>query len=226
MCFSASASFTASGGLVLAGLATHRYRSVATHQRPLAAIPYLFAVQQFSEGLVWLGVSGTIPGDLQRAAIFIFSFFAFVLWPIYIPYAAACLEQHPARRRFLTALCGVGLALSVYYLWCFTVFSSLMLDVLCQSQTCGSLAYQFRVPYLASAVNYVYLALASLPFFLQRNPRIRWGVGLPIFFSFPLTLSFSVPDTFPSTWCFFAAVASLSIYCALLKKPGLHRAAG
>ena len=218
MCFSASASFTVSSGLVLTGLATHRYRSVATHQRAFTAIPYLFAAQQFAEGLVWLGVSGIAPHDLQRAAIYCFAFFAFVLWPTYIPYATARLEHDPARRRVFKPLWFFGVALSTYYLWCFTVYSPLTLEVMCQSEVCGSLAYQFRVPYLASAINYVYLALASLPFFLLHNQRICWGVGLPMFLSFPLTRAFSVPDTFPSAWCFFAAVTSVSLFFSLLKK--------
>ena len=53
MCFSATASFSA--GAVLLGLGTLTVKSA--HRRrelPLAAIPLLFAIQQLTEGVIWL----------------------------------------------------------------------------------------------------------------------------------------------------------------------------
>jgi hypothetical protein len=58
MCFSASASFTASAVLMPLGLyATHIART--TDQKdyvPLALTPFFFGVQQLTEGLVWTGI--------------------------------------------------------------------------------------------------------------------------------------------------------------------------
>ena len=53
MCFSASASFTASAVLMPLGLYSHH---LASHQerpdyKPLALVPFFFGVQQFVEGL-------------------------------------------------------------------------------------------------------------------------------------------------------------------------------
>ncbi len=217
MCFSASASFAASGGLILCGLATRRFRSVAANERPLAAIPYAFGAQQFAEGLVWLGVSGAVPGAVQGAAVYCFSFLAFVFWPFYIPHALACFERS-ARRRQIVHLRTLGSAMGLYYLWCFTVYSPVTLEVMCEFGACGSLAYQFRLPYLDTTINYVYLTVATVPFFLVTNARVRWFSGLPFLLSFPLTKVFSVPDTFPSTWCFFAAVVSASVFFSLRKQ--------
>ena len=53
MCFSATASFSA--GAVLLGIGKLTVQSA--HRRremPLAAIPLLFAIQQLSEGVIWL----------------------------------------------------------------------------------------------------------------------------------------------------------------------------
>ncbi|THD66260.1 DUF6629 family protein, partial [Phenylobacterium sp.] len=53
MCFSATASFTAAavtGSLGLVAMA----RTRQLHDLPLAATPVLFAVQQVTEGLIWL----------------------------------------------------------------------------------------------------------------------------------------------------------------------------
>ena len=53
MCFSATASFVASGALSALGVATLR----ATQRKaeiPFATIPLLFGIQQFVEGVLWL----------------------------------------------------------------------------------------------------------------------------------------------------------------------------
>jgi len=57
MCFSATASFVASGVIGSIGLATLRH---VREPRTLlfAAVPMLFAVHQFTEGFVWLGLNG------------------------------------------------------------------------------------------------------------------------------------------------------------------------
>ena len=65
MCFSATASFTT--GLLLLALGTVTLRMAQRPiERPDAAIPLLFGVQQLSEGLVWLGLTGGPPGLRPR----------------------------------------------------------------------------------------------------------------------------------------------------------------
>jgi len=53
MCYSATASFVAGGGLTVVGLMTLR-RTTNRAELPLAAIPLLFGVQQLVEGVIWL----------------------------------------------------------------------------------------------------------------------------------------------------------------------------
>ena len=52
MCFSAPASFIASGGLVAIGGVS--LVAANKEDKILAAIPFLFGVQQFFEGIQWL----------------------------------------------------------------------------------------------------------------------------------------------------------------------------
>ena len=53
MCFSATASFSA--GAVLLGLGTLALKTASRpRELPFAAIPLLFAIQQLSEGVIWL----------------------------------------------------------------------------------------------------------------------------------------------------------------------------
>ena len=68
MCFSATASFSA--GAVLLGIGALTVKS--SHRRremPLAAIPLLFAIQQLTEGVIWLTFRHEAPllnGEQQR----------------------------------------------------------------------------------------------------------------------------------------------------------------
>ena len=121
MCFSASASFAASGGLLVTGLAIQRYKSVSSNEQLFAAIPFMFAAHQFSEGLVWLGVSGTVAEPIQWAAIHFFSFIAFALWPVYVPLAMYRYEKSRLRR-FILPLQFIGIIVGLYLLWCYTFF--------------------------------------------------------------------------------------------------------
>ena len=59
MCFSAAANFTGSGVLATIGVATF---TKVKHRRELlfASLPTLFAIHQFIEGFVWLGLDGTL----------------------------------------------------------------------------------------------------------------------------------------------------------------------
>ena len=59
MCFSATANFVGSGALAAVGVIT---LTRVRHRRELlfASLPTLFAVHQFIEGFVWLGLDGIL----------------------------------------------------------------------------------------------------------------------------------------------------------------------
>ena len=59
MCFSATANFVGSGLLGAVGVVT---LTKVKHRRELlfAALPTLFAIHQFIEGFVWLGLDGIL----------------------------------------------------------------------------------------------------------------------------------------------------------------------
>ena len=60
MCFSATASF--SSGVVLLGVGTLTLKAAQSQRElPVAAIPLLFAIQQLTEGLIWLTLSSDAP---------------------------------------------------------------------------------------------------------------------------------------------------------------------
>ena len=120
MCFSATASFSA-GGLLL-GLGALTLKSARRpRELPFAAIPLLFALQQLSEGVIWL----TFRYDaLQLNAVMthVYSFFSHVLWPVYVPVAVLLIEPLGWRRRAVLALVAVGVAVGAYLFYILVAF--------------------------------------------------------------------------------------------------------
>ena len=97
MCFSATASLTA--GALLLGVGAMTLRRVRRRSDwPLALIPILFAVQQATERVVWLSLSGQLQG-MQDVATQVYSVFSHVLWPAFVPWAVWLAPQQQVRRR-------------------------------------------------------------------------------------------------------------------------------
>ena len=97
MCFSAEASFTAAAVLIPAGTFS-MYRAWQTDRRyvPICTLPLLFGLQQLMEGFVW---TNGARGDLSLAHGFsiAYMFFAWLAWPIWVPFSVFFLE--PTRRK-------------------------------------------------------------------------------------------------------------------------------
>jgi len=124
MCFSAAASFSAGTILLGAGVFTMKSASRA-RELPYAAIPLLFAIQQLSEGAIWLTFSHQAP-RLNAALTYFYSFFSHVLWPIYVPCAILLIEPPGLRRRALLVFVVAGVAVGsslLYFLFAFPIAS-------------------------------------------------------------------------------------------------------
>ena len=203
MCFSAPASFTASAILATMGAALIS-RVKEKHLLPLAMIPWFFAIQQASEGIVWL--------DLSNAsnAKNIYLFFAYVFWPIWIPFSLYFAEHNPLRKQILAGSLGVGL-----------VVSSVLSSVIVETKT---IIYSNTIHYLESTsfdaytnIGLIFYVLAALvPFFISSVPKI-WGVGLLIALAGIATFLLERAN-FVSLWCFWAALISMSFFFVLYKK--------
>jgi hypothetical protein len=98
MCFSATASFLASGVLIAVGTATLAIpQGEADRQRlPRALVPLLFGVQQGVEGVVWLGIEGQPEASGANTttvvATLAYLFFAYAFWPVWMPWTALSLR--------------------------------------------------------------------------------------------------------------------------------------
>ena len=95
MCFSASASFTASAVLMPLGLySTHLARTNRQpNYVPLALVPFFFGVQQFVEGLEWTALDNGRIEPLTTLAGLGFLFFAYCFWMVWIPWSAWSISR-------------------------------------------------------------------------------------------------------------------------------------
>lgn len=201
MCFSAEASFVGAAALSVIGIAT--LNTVKENKNKLwAAIPLLFAVQQFCEGIVWLEMNETLAHSaLTVLAKDLYLFFALALWVVWIPLAFAVAETSPVRKRVLNVLVLLGVALAIIHLDSFSIFSSL------PSIRGRSLEYQTEaIPYKRIA----YLLAVSLPPFIS-SMRYMKVFGLLVIISY-CAADYFYQATFTSVWCFFAGFVSLVLY--------------
>ena len=201
MCFSATASFSA--GAVLLGLGTLTLKS-ARHPRELAfaAIPLLFAIQQLTEGVIWLTFRYEAP-QLNTVMTHVYSFFSHALWPAYVPVAVLLIEPAGRRRRALLVFVAAGVAVGAYLLYVLVAFPVV-------SRTIGQHVEYVSPHFFAAAVMTLYLLSTAFSPILSTHRMVR-VFGLLALSSFAAAYVFYA-TWFISVWCFFAALLSAVVY--------------
>jgi hypothetical protein len=203
MCFSTAASFAA--GAVLSGAAVMAFRGTQKPtQWPFAAIPGIFAIQQFTEGFVWMSLTNHTYNASSSMTAFLFLIFAQVVWPTWIPVAMVLLEKDRWRRQILVTLIGLGMALSVHSLY-------YLLTGPIEAQISGQhVQYSLNFPRNWDVfIGTIYGIVTIFPLFVS-SVRKMWLVGLPIAISFFLAKAL-YPNYILSVWCYFAAIISVVV---------------
>lgn len=198
MCFSATASLTASALLTASGILAHK-KVTNPNLRLFASIPLLFAAQQCAEGIVWL--THTTNPTLAHQAAYGFLFFAFILWPVWIPLSLLPTEQHPTRALLLKISLALGAAFATLSTW-YLFTQSITINVI----NCSIAYHMADIGLDATLARVWYLSAAIAPFFVSSLKRI-WIVGAAIMLGYALADAVYT-HTFVSVWCFFAAVIS------------------
>ena len=202
MCFSAPASFIASGGLIALGGAS--FTVAKKEDKILAAIPVLFGIQQGIEGFQWLYLNSGSSSPLLGYAFLIF---ALIIWPIYVPTFVFILDKK--RRKILKWFIFLGIALALY-------FSGLLLTqnlVIQKFRAC--INYGFYNPFQYSVMTLYLLAIFG-PLFTSDYKVFKWFGVITALFAIIAELFFTVD--FTSVWCFFAAIISSMFFVYLKRK--------
>lgn len=208
MCFSATASFGA--GIVLSGVGILAASKVSTpKQRAFAAIPIIFAVQQFVEGFVWLSLTQASWAEWFRPSTFIFLFFAEVLWPMWVPFAMLLLEKEQRTRRVLRIAFVLGFIFGMHTLY------YLLLNTYDVRIADHHILYKLNFPLTFVVFTWIAYGMGTvMPAFLSSVPKM-WVFGLPMALSFLVALVF-YPSYVISVWCFFAALMSVFVVVQLV----------
>ena len=205
MCFSATASFSA--GALLLGIGVLTLKSASRPREwPFAVIPLLFAVQQLSEGVIWLTFSYEAP-LLNSVMTHVYSFFSHVLWPVYVPVAVLLMEPAGWRRRVLLAFVAAGAAVGAYLLYVLVAFPVV-------SRPTGQHIEYVSPHFFAALTMTLYLVSTALSPLLSTHRLVKL-FGVLALLSFGAAYAFYA-TWFISVWCFLAALLSAVIYLHFL----------
>ncbi len=202
MCFSASANFIGSAILGAIGVATILE---VKHRRELlfAAMPCLFALHQFTEGFVWLGLDHNLPSIVAHDAAAAYVLYAQGLLPFLLPLSVLLIEPTRDRRRRMLGFSILGGLLALYILWGLIAYP---LQVSAQSH--GIVYFNAISTTTLVAMLYVIATCGAL-FFSGFRPLVLLGllnlVGL-------LVVMLVRRYEFTSIWCAYAAAVSVIIY--------------
>ena len=207
MCFSSATSFgmavllTVGGGLCLRKTLPGDKRFTAMSVMPLAV-----GVQQFMEGIVWLGIEQGDQTSVPAAALS-YLFFVWMFWPTWLALMTYKLEPDPQRQKTLRMMMSFGLLFGAL------IFGQLFMNVnAVEVNIVGhSISYNLIMPidlYVPRwAVYLVYLGLVGIPPLLSAHYHLRlFGFSLMLFV--PVTFAFYSYAGL-SVLCFFAAFATL-----------------
>jgi hypothetical protein len=201
MCFSATANFVGSGALAAIGAVT---LTKVKHRNELlfAALPTLFAVHQFIEGFVWLGLDGILSPKVAHNMGAAYMLYAQGLLPFLLPLSVLLFEADVKSRRRMLPFLVLGGATTLYILWALTAYP---LQVYVRGD---SIVYINQATNnTAVAVLYVIATCGSLFMSKVRPMVIFGGANLAIL----LVVMAYKRYAFTSLWCAYAAIASLII---------------
>lgn len=212
MCFSAAANFVGSTALGAIGVVT---LSKVKHRRELlfASLPILFAVHQFIEGFVWLGLDGKLSPAVTHDMGAAFMLYAQGLLPYLLPLSVMMFEPTAGSRRRMLPLVILGGATTLYILWALTAFPT---EVYVKANT---------IVYINQATNNtavaVFYVIATCGSLFLSKIRVMVLFGAANLAILLIVMAFK-RYAFTSLWCAYAAIASVIILVYFWKSAGIR----
>jgi len=203
MCFSTTASFGASAILAIVGIASLK-KVQTSSQLMFALIPIIFSIQQLTEAFVWISLTNPNYRHCQHIPIYIFVFFAQVLWTLWVPLSFFLIEKNIKRKSILLGLVAIGSAISIFH------FYNLIFFNVNAAITPFHIFYDLDFPLRNNLImESLYLICIIIPPLISSIKRTSM-LGILLSASFLITkLYFN--DYIISVWCFFAALISVLV---------------
>jgi len=203
MCFSTEASFA--GGIIISAIGVATIRKVhKPSQIVFACIPLFFGIQQIVEGFLWLALQNPEYAYIQKLATYSFLIMAEVFWPFMTPLAILLMEENKKRIKILRILLGMGLSVSLYFIYCLLSFNV--------TPEISGYHIEYLEDYpksLQLVVFSVYLITSIAPLFVSTIKR-TYLLGILMALSCLITIIFFT-QYLTSVWCFFGALISIVI---------------
>jgi len=212
VCFSATANFVGSAVLGTIGVVT---LTKVKHRRELlfASLPTLFAIHQFIEGFVWLGLDGILSPAVTHDMGAAFVLYAQGLLPFLLPLSVLLFEPDRKSRRRMLPFAIIGCLTTLYMLWGLAAYP---LQIFVRGNS---------IVYINPATNnttlaifYVIATCGSL-FFSQVRAMVLFGAANLVIL---LTVMAVKRYAFTSLWCAYAAIASIIILAYFWKSSALR----
>lgn len=219
MCFSATASFGA--GAVLGTIGIIAFAKAKTSpQRVFATIPLIFAVQQCTEGLLWLSLKDPGIASWRSSITYVYLVFAMAVWPFWIPLTVRLLEKEVKLKRIMTVFVGIGASVAIVVGFVLFLYPVEVMTPLCLTCPVSSppaavnhLHYEFTFPPVAKSLigvfTVLYIMATIVTPFLSSIKKMKWlGIVFLASYLFAVILynGFVI-----SIWCFFAALLSFVV---------------
>jgi len=201
MCFSAAANFVGSGALATVGVLT---LTRVKHRRELlfASLPLLFAIHQFTEGFVWLGLDGVLSPKVTHNMGAAFVLYAQGLLPFLLPLSVLLFEPDAKSRTRMLPFLAIGALTTLYILWALIAYP---IEIYVKGNS---------IVYINQATNNTWVAVAYVVatcgslLFSKVKDMVAFGIAN---MAILLTVMAIKRYAFTSLWCAYAAVASVII---------------
>ncbi|HSZ16105.1 MAG TPA: DUF6629 family protein [Terracidiphilus sp.] len=201
MCFSAAANFVGSGVLGVVGVVT---LTRVKHQRELlfAALPTLFAIHQFIEGFVWLGLDGVLSPAVTHNMGAAYMLYAQGLLPFLLPLGVLLFEPDGRSRRRMLPFLALGVATGLYILWGLAAYPT---QIYIQE---NSIVYINQATNKTTVAILYLIATCGSLFFSKVRAMVVFGTAnLAILLVVVAVKRYA----FTSVWCAYAAIASVIV---------------
>jgi hypothetical protein len=166
-------------------------------------LPLLFALHQFDEGFVWLGMGGYIDTRALELAAGVFIYYAQGLLPFLVPLAIWLIEKNSYKKKFVGILTLLGLGLAVYTMYGLATVPtqvSVVNNTLYYSNPWTENYYDAGIYILTTCGSLMLSSSISIQLFGFLNL-----IGLTIIYLLR-------PYGFTSLWCLYAAAISGLLY--------------
>ena len=203
------------GGIGVAAMVKAKGRT----QRIVACMPLLFAVQQVTEGLLWLSLMSPHHALLKKPAMYAFLVFAEMVWPVYMPLIALLAEQRAARKKALRACVALGALMVLQLVYGMTAWPT---DARLQG---GHILYDLQYPPANTLLYGLLYGLTTIAGPMLSSNRLFRLLGISLAVSYAFSRVY-YNHYIISIWCYFAAFISVIALAMIFQLERARQEAG